>query len=142
MRQHTRVALLALILVACAAPAATPEAEGALAIVAAYEEPPAGQPISIGGYGFFVSVDGGPEIEIPFDGSLQLPVATGAHDLAFVTRPASDMIVVNEEGESVREFYDVSAECEEQVDVPSGGEVRLVYHAAGGEDCRVTIEEA
>jgi len=136
------VALLGLMLVACAAPAATPDVEGTLAIVAAYEEPPAGQPISIGGYGFFVSVDGGPEIEIPFDGSLQLPVATGAHELTFVTRPASDMVVVNADGESEREFYDISAECEQEVDVPSGGEVRLVYHAAGGEDCSVTIEEA
>ena len=142
MRAVTGVALLGMILVACAAPAATPDAEGALAIVASYEEPPPGQPMSIGGYGFFVSVDGGPEIEIPFDGSLQLPVATGAHDLTFVTRPASDMLVVNEEGESEREFYDISAECEQEVDVPSGGEVRLGYHAVGGADCNVTIEEA
>ena len=136
------MAMLGLTLVACAAPVATPDADGTLAIVAAYEEPPAGQPISIGGYGFFVSVDGGPELEIPFDGSLQLSVAAGAHDLTFVTRPASDMIVVNEEGEAEREFYDISAECEEAVEVPSGDEVRLVYHAAGGEDCRVTVEGA
>ena len=134
-------ALVAATLVACAAPGGTPDAGGTLVIVAAYEEPPPGQPMSIGGYGFFVAVDGGAEIEIPFDGSLRLELPAGAHDLTLVTRPASDMIVVNEEGESEREFYDVTAECADTVEVPSGGEVQVTYHAAGGEDCRVTIGE-
>lgn len=133
--------LLAASLIACAAPAATPDADGTIVIVAAYEEPPAGQPISIGGYGFFAAVDGGAEIEIPFDGSLRLELPAGAHDLTFVTRPASDVLVVNEEGESEREFFDVSAECADTVEVPSGGEVQVTYHAAGGEECRVTIGE-
>jgi hypothetical protein len=58
-----------------------------------------------------------------------------------VTRPASDLLVVNEEGESEREFYDVSAECADTIEVPSGGQVQVTYHAVGGEECRVTIDE-
>lgn len=141
MTRPLLAAFLAASLVACAAPSATPDADGTLVIVASYEEPPPGQPISIGGYGFFAAVDGGPEIEIPFDGSLRLELPAGAHDLTFVTRPASDILVVNEEGDSEREFYEVTAECADAVEVPSGGEVQVTYHAAGGEDCRVTIDE-
>lgn len=141
MTRQLLAAFLAASLVACAAPSATPDANGSLVIVASYEEPPPGQPISIGGYGFFAAVDGGPEIEIPFDGSLRLVLPAGAHDLTLVTRPASDILVVNEEGDSEREFYEVTAECADAVEVPSGGEVQVTYHAAGGEDCRVTIDE-
>lgn len=133
--------LFAATLAACGAQSATPDAEGTLVIVASYEEPPAGQPISIGGYGFFASVDGGAEIEVPFDGSLRLEVAAGSHELTLLTRPASDMVVVNEEGESEREFFDVSAECADTVEVPAGGQVQVTYHAIGGEDCGVTIDE-
>ena len=141
MSRHLIAVLMAASLVACAAPAAPSDATGTLVIVASYEEPPPGQPISIGGYGFFVAVDDGAEIEIPFDGSLQLELPAGAHDVTLVTRPASDVLVVNEEGESEREFYEVTAECADAVEVPSAGEVRVTYHAAGGEDCRVTIDE-
>jgi hypothetical protein len=135
------VLLAAASLVACATPAAPSDATGTLVIVASYEEPPPGQPISIGGYGFFVAVDDRAEVEIPFDGSLQLKLPAGAHDLTLVTRPASDMLIVNEEGESEREFYDVTAECADAVEVAAGGEVQVTYHAAGGEDCQVTIDE-
>jgi hypothetical protein len=133
--------LFAATLVACGAQSTTPNAEGTLVIVASYEDPRAGQPISIGGYGFFASVDGGAEIEVPFDGSLRLEQPAGSHELTLVTRPASDMIVVNEAGESEREFFDVSAECADTVEVPAGGEVQVTYHASGGEVCRVTIDE-
>ena len=133
--------LFAGALVACGAQSTTPNADGTLVIVASYEEPPAGQPISIGGYGYFASVDGGAEIEVPFDGSLRLEVPAGSHELTLVTRPASDVLVVNEEGESEREFFDVSAECADTVEVPAGGEVQVTYHAAGGEDCRMTLDE-
>jgi len=141
MTGHLIAVMLAASLVACAAPPATSDDTGTLVVVASYEEPGPGQPISIGGYGFFVAVDGGAEIEIPFDGSLQLELAAGAHDVTLVTRPASDILVVNEEGESEREFYDVTAECADTVDVPSGGEVEVTYHAAGGEECRLTLAE-
>lgn len=142
MTRYLTAVLLAGMLVACGPSSSTPDAAGTLVVVASYEEPPAGQPISIGGYGFFVAVDGGAEIEIPFDGSVQLELPAGAHDLTLVTRPASDVLVVNEEGESEREFFDVSAECAEAVEVPSGGEVHVTYQALGGEECRVAIEEA
>lgn len=132
--------LLAACLVACTASAAPSDAPGTLVIVASYEQPPAG-PISIGGYGFFASVDGGDEIEIPFDGSLRLELPAGAHALTLLTRPASDILVVNEDGESEREFYDVTAECADTIEVPSDGEVQVTYHAAGGEECRVAIGE-
>jgi hypothetical protein len=134
-------ALAAASLAGCAATggSATADADGTLVIVAAYEEPPAGQPISIGGYGFFASIDDEPEIEIPFDGSLRLPLAAGSHELVLRTRPASDMIVVNENGEPEREFYEVSAECVETVDVPAGGVLEVTYRAAGGEACEVAI---
>ena len=141
MTRTIAAVLFAATLVACGAPTTTPNAEGTLVIVASYEEPPAGQPISIGGYGFFASVDGGAEIEVPFDGSLRLELPAGSHELKLVTRPANDMVVVNEEGESEREFFDVSAECADTVEVPSGGEVHVTYHATGGENCRVTIDE-
>jgi len=141
MTRSVVAVLLAATLGACAAPSPTPDAAGTLVIVASYEEPPPGMPISIGGYGFFAAVDGGPEIEVPFDGSLRLELPAGSHDLTIVTRPASDVLVVNEEGESEREFYDVTAECAEVVEVPSGGEVHVTYQAAGGEDCRVAIDE-
>ena len=142
MTRSLAAVLFAAALVPCGAQSATPIAEGTLVIVPSYEEPPAGQPISIGGYGFFASVDGGVEIEVPFDGSLRLAVAAGSHELSLVTRPASDMVVVNEEGESEREFFDVSAECADSVEVPAGGEVQVTYHAVGGEDCEVTVDEA
>ena len=141
MTRSLAAILFAATLVACGAQSATPSAEGTLVIVASYEEPPPGQPISIGGYGYFASVDGGAEIEVPFDGSLRLEVAAGSHELTLVTRPASDMVVVNEEGESEREFFDVSAECADSVEVPAGGEVQVTYHAIGGEDCGVTVGE-
>jgi hypothetical protein len=141
MTRSLAAVLLAATLVACGAQSTTPNAAGTLVIVASSEDPPAGQPISIGGYGYFASVDGGAEIEVPFDGSLRLELPAGPHELTLVTRPASDMIVVNEAGESEREFFDVSAECADTVEVPSGGEVQVTYHAAGGEDCRVTIDE-
>ena len=142
MTRSLAAVLFATTLVACGAQSTTtPNAQGTLVIVASYEEPPAGQPISIGGYGFFASVDGGAEIEVPFDGSLRLEVAAGSHELTLVTRPASDMVVVNEEGESEREFFDVSAECADTVEVPAGGEVQVTYHAVGGEECGVTIDE-
>ena len=141
MTRRLIASLLAASLVACAAPAEPDDAQGTLLIVASPEEPPPGQPISIGGYGYFASVDGGGEIEVPFDGSVRLELPVGAHELTLVTRPASDILVVNEEAESEREFYDVSAECADTIEVPSGGEVQVTYHAAGGEDCRVTIDE-
>ena len=141
MTRSLAAILFAATLVACGAQSPTPNAQGTLVIVASYEEPPAGQPISIGGYGYFASVDGGAEIEVPFDGSLRLELPAGSHELTLVTRPASDMVVVNEEGESERDFFDVSAECADTVDVPAGGEVQVTYHAVGGEDCRVTIDE-
>ena len=141
MTRSLAAVLFAATLVACGAQSPTPSAKGTLVIVASYEEPPAGQPISIGGYGYFASLDGGAEIEVPFDGSLRLQLPAGSHELTLVTRPASDMVVVNEEGESERDFFDVSAECADTVEVPSGGEVRVTYHAAGGEACRVTIDE-
>ena len=53
------------------------------------------------------------------------------------TRPANDVLLANEE----REFFDVSAECADSVEVPSGGEVQVTYHAAGGEVCRMTLDE-
>lgn len=131
--------LLAATLVACAAPADPSDAPGALVIVASYEQPPAG-PISIGGYGFFASVDGDAEVEVPFDGFLRLELPAGAHELTLVTRPASDILVVNEDGESEREFYEVSAECADTIAVAPGDEVQVTYHALGGEDCRLTID--
>ena len=142
MTRSLAAVLFAATLVACGAQSTTtPNAEGTLVIVAAYEDPPAGQPISIGGYGYFASVDGGAEIEVPFDGSVRLELPAGSHELTLVTRPASDMVVVNEAGESEREFFDVSAECADTVEVPAGGEVHVTYHAVGGEDCGVTIDE-
>ena len=142
MTRSLAAVLFAVTLVACGAQSTTtPNAEGTLVIVASYEDPPAGQPISIGGYGYFASVDGGPEIEVPFDGSVRLELPAGSHELTLVTRPASDMVVVNEEGESEREFFDVSAECADTVEVPAGGEVHVTYHAAGGEDCSLTLSE-
>jgi len=141
MTRSLAAVLFAATLVACGAQSAPSAADGTLVIVASYEEPPAGQPISIGGYGYFASVDGGAEIEVPFDGSLRLELPAGSHELTLVTRPASDMVVVNEEGESEREFFDVSAECADTVEVPAGGEVQVTYHAVGGEDCEVTIDE-
>lgn len=137
MTRSLAAVLFAATLVACGAQSTTPNAEGTLVIVASYQDPPVGQPISIGGYGYFASVDGGAEIEVPSDGSLRLELPAGPHELTLVTRPASDILGVNEE----REFLDVSAECADTVEVPSGGEVHVTYHAAGGEDCRVTIDE-
>ena len=137
------VSLLAAVLVACApAPAATPASGvGTLVVTAAHEEPPAGQPISIGGYGYFASIDGGPEEEVPFDAPLRMELAAGPHELTIVTRPASDVLIVGEDGEPEREFYDVSTGCEGEIDVPTGGEVHVTYHAVGGDDCRVTVNE-
>ena len=98
MTRSLAAVLFAATLVACGAQSATtPNAEGTLVIVASYEEPPVGQPISIGGYGYFASVDGGAEIEVPFDGSLRLELPAGSHELTLVTRPASDVLVANEE---------------------------------------------
>ncbi len=111
-------------------------------IGASFEDPPVGQPISIGGYGFFAAIDGGAEAEVPFEGELRVELDAGTHELAIATRPASDVLTVGADGESEREFYDVSAGCEGEVEVPSGGEVRVTYHAVGGEDCRVTIDES
>lgn len=136
MTRSLAAVLFAATLVACGAQSTTPNAAGTLVIVASYEDPPAGQPISIGGYGYFASVDGGAEIEVPFDGSLRLELPAGSHEPTLVTRPASDVLVVNEE----REFFVVSAECAETVDVPPGGEVHVTYHATGGEDCRMTLD--
>ena len=142
MTRSLAAVLFAGTLVACGAQSTTTSnATGTLVIVPSYEDPPAGQPISIGGYGFFASVDGGSEIEIPFDGSVRLELPAGSHELTLVTRPASDMVVVNEAGESEREFFDVSAECVDAIEVPAGGEVQVTYNAVGGEDCRVTIDE-
>jgi hypothetical protein len=137
MTRSLAALLFAATLVACGAQSTTPNAAGTLVIVVSYEDPPAGQPISIGGYGYFASVDGGAEIEVPSDGSLRLELPVGPHELTLVTRPASDELIANEE----REFFDVSAECADTVEVPSGGEVQVTYHATGGEDCRVTIDE-
>ena len=141
MRTIPLAALAVASLAGCSASGGAPtaDADGTLVLVASYEEPPAGQPISIGGYGFFVSVDGGNELAIPFDGSLRLPLPAGEHELVFRTRPASDILVVDDSGEPAREFYEVSAECAETVDVPGGGDVEVTYHARGGADCRVTV---
>jgi len=142
MRRLAAVSLIATLLAACAAqqPAAPPT--GTLVIRASYEDPPVGQPISIGGYGYFAAIDGGPEAEIPSDGELRVDLEAGPHDLAIATRPASDEIGRIEGGEPEREFYDVSAGCEGEVEVLSGGEVHVTYHAVGGEDCRVTIDQS
>lgn len=144
MRRLAAVSLLVTLLTACAAqqPAAPSGGTGTLVIRAIYEEPPAGQPISFGGYGFFAAIDGGAETEVPFEGELRVEMDAGTHALAIATRPASDILVVGEDGGSEREFYDVSAACEGEVEVPSGGEVHVTYHAVGGEECRVTIEES
>jgi hypothetical protein len=137
MTRFLAAILFTATLVACGAQSTTPNDAGTLVIVASYEDPPVGQPISIGGYGYFASVDGGAEIEVPFDGSLRLELPAGSHELTLVTRPADDVLGANEE----RQFSDVSAECADTVEVPSGGEVQVTYHAVGGEDCGVTIDE-
>ncbi len=143
MRGLAAVSLLATLLAGCAAqqPAAPSAGTGTLVIRALYEEPPAGQPISIGGYGFFAAIDGGAEAEVPFEGELRVELDAGTHELAIATRPASDILTVGQDGETEREFYDVSAACEGEVEVPPEGEVHVTYHAVGGEDCRVTIDE-
>jgi hypothetical protein len=108
-------------------------------ITGAFEPPSGGEPISIGGYGYFVTVGELTEQEIPADGPLRVVLPAGNHELLIVTRPANDAVVCVEGGECEREFFDVTAECEATVEVAAGAEVNVVYRAIGGERCELVV---
>jgi len=114
---------------------------GTLAVRVAVEMPPAGEPISIGGYAHFVSVGDVVEERIPVDEVLRLDLPAGRHEVTIVTRPQSDTVTIVDGVEQL-EVYDISATCEGAVDVPAGGEVRLTYRAIGGNACEVVLDDA
>ncbi len=136
-----RLAALVLLLAACGSP--TPSGgTGTIVITAVYEVPGGNQPVSIGGYGVFATIPGHveEEQEVPFEDELRFDLPAGTHHLALVTRAASDMISCVEGGECEREFFDISAVCEDDVDVPAGGTVFVTYRAIGGERCEVAVD--
>ena len=140
-----RTGLLLLVasgLIGCQAnPGSGGDGTGTLAVRVAVEMPPAGEPISIGGYAYFVSVGDVVEERIPVDDVLRLDLPAGRHEVTIVTRPQSDTVSIVDGVEQL-EVYDISATCEGEVDVPAGGEVRLTYRAIGGNACEVVLDDA
>jgi hypothetical protein len=137
------LALLALAVTACGAqPGASPGIDGGTGtlVITALSEMPADEPISIGGYGYFATVDDGEEQEIPLDGELRIDLPAGTHHLLLTTRPANDAVVCEPGGECDREFFDVSAGCEDDLEVQPGAEVQVTYRAIGGSRCEVTVD--
>ena len=142
MAAPTGVMLLAAaVLVGCQSLPESGGGTGTLAVRVAVEMPPAGEPISIGGYAYFVRVAGGVEERIPLDEVLRLELPAGRHAVTFVTRPQSDTVTIVD-GVEQQDVYDVSATCEGEVEIPAGGEARLTYRAVGGTTCEVLVEEA
>lgn len=136
------LALLAFLLAACQA-GETPPAEaetGTLAIQAVFEPPAGNEPINIGGYAFYATVGELVEEEIPFDGTLRVRLPAGTHALTIVTRPMSDTVTIVD-GEEQRDVYDVTAECDAEVEVSAGGETTLTYRAIGGGTCDIEVGE-
>jgi hypothetical protein len=143
-RRLIPLALIATLAAACGTqsggtPGTDGEGTGTVVITAVSEVPP-DEPISIGGYGYFATLDDGDEQEIPFDGELRLEVAAGTHHLLLTTRPASDAVLCEPGAECEREFFDVSAGCEDDLEVPAGAEVRVTYRAIGGSRCEVAAD--
>lgn len=134
------IASLALVLAACGSGAvpSPSEATGLLEIRTAWGPPVGDEPISIGGYASFASVGEVVEEEIPVDGTLSVHLPAGVHSLLVVTRPQSDVVTIVD-GEEQREVYDISAECEAEVEVPAGGSVQVTYRGIGGSDCEIIV---
>ncbi len=138
----TLIGLLALGVVGCqsgTAPSASPET-GRLEIRATFEPPTGDEPISIGGYAYFATVGELVEEAIPVDGTLSVLLPAGSHPVTIVTRPQSDTVSIVD-GEEQRDVYDISAECETEVEVPAGGSVQLTYRGIGGNNCEIIVEE-
>lgn len=135
------LAVVLLALPACQATDAPAEGgrTGTLIIRPVYEPPPPDEPISIGGYGFFATVGELTDERIPFDGTLEVELPAGTYPLTIVTRPQSDVLMP---GQDEPEFYEATAECEAEVEVPAGGTVEVVYRATGGNACEITPAEA
>ena len=137
------LALVAVVAAACGAqPGAAPATRGdtGTLVITAVSEMPADEPISIGGYGYFATVDDGTEQEIPLDGDLTVDVPPGTHHLLLTTRPANDAVLCEPGADCEREFFDVSAGCEDDIEVPAGVELRVTYRAIGGSRCEVTVD--
>lgn len=134
------IAVLALGVAGCQAAAAPSASEqtGLLEIRATFEPPTGDEPISIGGYAYFASVGDLVEEAIPIEGTLRVHLPAGTYPLTIVTRPQSDTVSVVD-GEEQREVYDISAECETDVEVSAGGSVQVTYRGIGGNECEIIV---
>lgn len=136
------IGLLGLAVVGCqagAAPSASEET-GLLEIRATFEPPTGDEPISMGGYAYFATVGELVEEAIPVEGTLRVHLPAGTHELIIVTRPQSDTVSIVD-GEEQREVYDITAECESDVEIPAGGSVQVTYRGIGGSTCEIIVEE-
>ncbi len=64
------------------------------AVRVAVETPTGDEPISIGGYAYFVTVGDVVEERIPIDEVLRLDPPAGRHEVTIVTRPQSDTVTI------------------------------------------------
>ncbi|MCV0404330.1 MAG: hypothetical protein K5924_11610 [Chloroflexi bacterium] len=136
------LALLAFVIAGCqaGAPPSASEETGLLEIRATFEPPTGDEPISMGGYAYFATVGELVEEAIPVDGTLRVHLPAGTHPLTVVTRPQSDTVSIVD-GEEQREVYDISAECEADVEVTPGGSVQVTYRGIGGSECELIVGE-
>lgn len=126
-------------------PGPTPDPSGQLAITHVYEQPPPGQPISIGGYATLLKIqtpDGSfvDSLELSTEDAAILPLEPGDYELLVTVRSASDAITVDQNGRVHRPLGPVSARCDATVRITAGDRTNVGVTTVGGDACRVTSD--
>jgi len=153
MRVVIQVALVGL-LVACGAPEPSAELQGVLSLSVAYEQPPPGGPISIGGYAAFARLtdpDGATiydgevnpmtDVDRPRASAQLFELPAGDYELTVSVRSASDAIVIDQNGNVHRDFGPVSATCSATVRISPPALTAVVVTLAGGSSCSISLAE-
>lgn len=137
---------LSLLLAACAAPVPTPAGPGSIHIKARYGKAPAGEEVSIGGYGAFVTLTdplgknskGAGLIEE--EEMVLSDLLPGLYEVKVRLAWASDAVecsVVAGERECRRSFGGTTAECAAQAEVEAGLTTEIVLATAGMNACTI-----
>jgi hypothetical protein len=151
MRPVVLVAV-AWLLIACGAPQPSAEPQGALSLRVAYEQPPPGAPISIGGYAPFARLTG-PDGTRIYDGEINPMTSTGRpqasaqlfelpagdYSLEVSVRSASDAIAVDQDGNIHRDFGPVSTTCAATVRISPPELSAVVVTLVGGQSCSISL---
>lgn len=123
-------------------PTADPGSTGEVMITVRFQQPPPGQPISIGGYAVLAHLASG-NGEAVIDEELVPGVGTrrslpaGDYELGVAVRPASDAIEIDQFGNQQRDLGPVTATCAATLRITPADHLSVLVTVVGGDACSI-----